>query len=223
MEIGAIIPAFNAGIGIASVIKELKSHVGNKIIVVNDGSTDGTATYALKENVIVLSHKHNRGKGAALRTGFSKAIELNWDAVITLDADGQHNPIFVPYFIGRYKETGADIIIGSRMCNLKSMPPHRILSNRITSKILSWRIGQKIIDSQCGYRLISIDVLNEIELLTSHYDTESEIIIRSGLAGFRIDFVDIETIYNNEASSINLVLDTMRFIKLYWSSFFIKY
>ena len=222
MDIGIIIPAYNAEKRIADVIKQVKIHVDDNIILINDGSTDSTATIAKNENVIVLSHTSNRGKGAALRTGFSQAMALNWKGVITIDADGQHNPEYIPKFIEYFKLTGADIIIGSRMANLKSMPFHRVLSNKITSKLLSWRIGQKIIDSQCGYRFICTDVFKKIDLFTSHYETESEILIRGGLAGFKIDFIDIDTIYKNEPSSINLYIDTWRFIKLYWQSFFGK-
>ncbi len=222
MDIGVLIPAFNAETSIASVIQQVKIYAGHNIIVINDGSTDRTAIIAKKENVIVLSHKYNQGKGAALRTGFSKAMALNWKGVITIDADGQHNPGYITKFSEHFRLTGADIIIGSRMTSLQLMPFHRIISNKITSKLLSWRIGQKIIDSQCGYRFICADVLKEIELFTSHYETESEILIRSGLAGFTIDFIDIDTIYKNEPSSINLFLDTWRFIKLYWHSFFRK-
>lgn len=220
MDIGVIIPAFNAEKSIEHIIQQVKMQVGHNVIVVDDGSFDNTGAIAANENIIVLSHKYNQGKGAALRTGFKKAKALNWKGVITIDSDGQHNPEYITKFIEHYNSTRADIIIGSRMNNLQSMPFHRVLSNKITSKLLSWRIGQEIVDSQCGYRFICTDVLREIKLVTSHYETESEILIRSGMAGFKIDFIDIDTIYKNEPSSIKLFLDTWRFIKLYWQSFF---
>ena len=100
------------------------------------------------------------------------------------------------------------------------MPFHRVFSNTTTSKLVSWRIGQKIIDSQSGYRIINMDVLKNITLKTSHYDTETELLLKSGCLGYKIGFIDIDTIYHNEPSSIHLFLDTWRFIELYWSSFF---
>ena len=220
MKIGAIVPAYNAGQRLISVIDEIKKYFGQRIIIVDDGSTDDTLTIARSKEVIVLSHSQNKGKGEALKTGFEKALFLNWDALVTIDADGQHNPYFIPKFLDALKQKKNDIIIGSRMKNIAGMPFHRTFSNKTTSKLVSWRVGQKIVDSQSGYRLITADVLKNIILKTSHYDTETEIVLKSGLMGYKIGFIDIETIYQNEPSSIRLFLDTWRFIKLFWSSFF---
>ena len=222
MKIGAIVPAYNAGKRLVSVIDDIKKYLGQRIIVVDDGSIDNTVTVANEKDVIVLSHSQNKGKGEALKTGFRKALSLNWSAVITIDADGQHNPYFIQKFLIALEQKKFDIIIGSRMKDLSTMPFHRTFSNITTSKLISWRIGQKIIDSQSGYRLIKTEVLKNITLTTSHYDTETELLLRGGFIGYRIGFIDIDTIYHNEPSSIRLFLDTGRFIKLFWSSFFWK-
>jgi len=220
MKIGALIPAYNAEKEIHATIKGIEKYLDD-IIVIDDGSKDRTVTIARESKVTVLCHKQNQGKGAALKTGFIKALSSNWDAVITIDADGQHSPNFIPLFIESFCQNSYDIIIGSRMNNLHSMPFHRLLSNKITSYMVSKRIRQKIIDSQCGFRLIKAEVLRKISLQTSHYDTESEILLKSGLLGYRIGFIDIDTIYgNNSSSSIRIYLDTWRFVKLYCSSFF---
>jgi len=220
MIVGAIIPAFNAADKISAVIHNVKSYLGQNIIVIDDGSVDNTKEVAAKTNVVVLCHDKNLGKGAALKTGFQKALSLKWDAIITLDADGQHNPAYIPELIRAFSKKKYDIIIGSRMGNLKKMPFHRIFSNKTTSKLLSWRLGQQLQDSQSGYRIIRSIVLRNINLYTSHYDTETEVILKSGLLDYKIGFIDIETIYQNEPSSIRLITDTWRFIKLYFSSFF---
>ncbi len=220
MKVGAIIPAYNAGSKIASVVDAVKKYLGRRIIVVDDGSSDNTLTEIKDKNIFVLSHKTNKGKGEALKTGFKKALSLNWDALITIDADGQHNPEYIQSFIKEIENKSLDVIIGSRMRDISTMPFHRRFSNITTSKFVSWRIGQKIIDSQSGFRIIKSDVLKKISLKTCHYDTESELLLKSGLLGYRIGFINIDTIYNNEPSSIRLFTDTWRFIKLYWISFF---
>ena len=220
MKVGAIIPAYNAGNRLEYVIDNLNKYVGSRIILVDDGSKDNTVAIARRKGAIVLSHRENKGKGEALKTGFKKSLTLNWEAVITIDADGQHNPQFIPFFINTLEQGNFDIIIGSRMKDIRNMPFHRIFSNKTTSKFVSWRIGQRIIDSQSGYRIIKSDVLKNISLKTSHYDTETELLLKSGLQGYKIGFIDIDTIYNNEPSSIRIILDTWRFIKLYLSSFF---
>ena len=222
MKIGALIPAYNAEKNIISVINELEKYFGQLIIVVNDGSTDNTLKLISQKNITVLSHKQNRGKGEALKTGFQKSLILKWDAVITIDADGQHNPKLVPLFIAALNKSDNDIIIGSRMRDIRTMPFHRIFSNKITSQFVAWRVKQKILDSQSGYRIIKTEVLKNVSLKTSHYDTETELILRASLRGYKIGFIDIDTIYNEAPSSIRLLLDTWRFIKLYLSSFFWK-
>ena len=221
MKYGAIIPAYNVEKKLAGVIDEIKHYLEN-IIVVNDGSSDSTKTVANNCDVIVLSHKNNSGKGAALITGFHKAISLNWDAIITLDADGQHDPNSIPDFINFFENNTDDVdfIIGSRMKDISSMPLHRIFSNKTTSQLISWRIKQKITDSQSGYRLLKSDIVKNINLTTNHYDTETEILLKSGLSGYKISMLDINTIYNDASSSMHLLLDTLRFIKLYWQSLF---
>ncbi|MBN2011330.1 glycosyltransferase family 2 protein [candidate division KSB1 bacterium] len=215
MRLGIIIPAFNAGSRLHSVLTGVKKYTKN-IVVINDGSTDNTQKIALNDKVPVLSHLQNLGKGGALKSGFAYALNAKWELVITLDADGQHDPSFIPYFIDAYRITNDAIIIGSRMTSLESMPFHRILSNKITSGLVGLLSGIRVLDSQSGYRLIHSDVLKTIKLHTSRYETETEILIKSGLKGFRCSAINISTIYNGEPSSMHLVKDTLRFIKLYF-------
>jgi glycosyltransferase involved in cell wall biosynthesis len=219
MKLGIIIPAYNAENFIVSVIEQIKHYFDGDIIIVNDGSTDDTLKKLNQSDVIVLSHNENRGKGAALKTGFAKALKIGCEAVFTIDADGQHDPRFIPDFIAAIQQSDFDIIIGSRMHQLSAMPIHRIFSNKVTSGLISLRIGQRIMDSQSGYRLIKTNVIRKISLTTNHYDTESELLIKSGIAGYRIGYVNIQTIYNNEPSSMRIFTDTRRFVKLFWSSY----
>ena len=224
MRVVFLIPAYNSEATLGDVLSKLVSeHPQQDILVIDDGSSDNTAAIAKKFGVQVISHGENRGKGAALRTGFQRVLEMGADAVMTLDADGQHDPMWTQKFIeAMLDKNDRDVIVGTRMHDLRSMPFHRRLSNRITSKMVSIRCGQKIEDSQCGYRLIRTDVLKHIQLTTRHFDTESEFLLKACLIGFKIGFIPISTIYNDKGSSIRHISDTFRFAQLYLRSLFWK-
>jgi glycosyltransferase involved in cell wall biosynthesis len=219
---GAIVPAYNEESRVVSVLRDLKKqlHAGN-IVVIDDGSTDRTAETARAEGVHVVRHEHNKGKGDALKAGFAHFYDRpHVEAVFTLDADGQHDPVEIPAFIERYEQTGADVIIGSRMADTSAMPPLRIMTNRFTSAVITMRSGCRIADSQSGYRLIKVALLRRLKLVTSRFDTESEILIRAARSGAVIDEVPIQTIYAGEKSKINPLRDTLRFFRLVVRSFF---
>jgi hypothetical protein len=221
MRFAVVIPAYNSERTIGDVIKRVTQVIPEQsIIVVNDGSVDQTVKLCETAGVQVLSYPQNRGKGAALKQGFLKALESDYEAVFTLDADGQHPPELIPKFIECFEQKSVDIVIGSRMDSLKNMPFSRILSNKITSWLISQRIQQQVEDSQCGFRLIRRAVIENLRLNSDKFDFESEIIIKAGLAGYQICSVPIETIYHNYGSSINHVTDTFRFIRLFVRSLF---
>ncbi len=217
-SICAIIPAYNAERTIGILIERVKKFIPLKdIIVVDDGSNDMTSKIAFDRGVNVLKHDENYGKGKALKTGFEFARSNNYDAVLTLDADLQHDPDEIPKFIDKLNE-GFDIVIGNRMRNLKSMPIERIFSNKITSFLISLRTGRKIPDSQCGFRLIKRAVIEKISAKSDGFGFESEFLIKALLAGFKVGFVEIKTIYNGERSYIKHFGDTFKFIAIYTRS-----
>lgn len=216
-----LIPAYNEERNLKRLLDELKNYVDKeRIIVVDDGSKDNTRVIAEKCGVCVIFHKSNLGKGEALRRGFKEAIKKNVSWVITMDSDMQHLPTDIPKFLEKAGEGNVDVILGSRMNNIKDMPFHRILSNKITSFLISLRIGQKVEDSQCGFRIIRKNVIEEISLKKSHFSLESELLLKAGLKNFKIESVRIETIYNNSKSNINPLRDTLGFIFVFILSFF---
>lgn len=212
-----LIPAYNSAASLATLlhdIGQLKSPPQN-IIVVDDGSTDQTATIALKGEATVLRNKRNMGKGYSLRFGFKYFLERSTSSyVLCMDADLQHPVSSVPGFIKQTESDKTFIVIGNRSKSLREMPFLRVLSNRITSALLSLITGQKIKDSQCGFRLIRREVLENIRLTENGFQLESEFIIEAVKNKYPLRFINIPTIYNQEESNINHLGDTFRFIRL---------
>lgn len=212
-RVSALIPSYNEARTIGGIIKDLKG-IGFVVYVVDDGSKDETANIAASEGAIVVKHEKNKGKGASLREGFRHILKRGFDAVLVMDGDGQHKVEDVGSFIRKMQDSGADIVVGNRMCDTSSMPPVRIYTNLLMSKLISWITGTHIPDTQNGFRLIKCDVLKKVTLESSHYDIESELIIKAARQGFRIESVPVKTVYNLEKSRINPVIDTLRFIRL---------
>jgi len=215
-SLGIVIPALNAECSLPSVLKSLKDVISDNtsVIIVDDGSTDATSAVCEKFGCTIVRHSKNRGKGAALRSGFDVALQNECDPVITLDADGQHDPSFIPTFCTEMDNSGADIIVGNRMKSTSTMPMDRYLSNSISSFIVSLACGTRISDSQCGYRLIKANVLKNITLTTEHFETETELLIKAASAKYKFSCVSINTTYNKASSAINRSVDTIRFIRL---------
>ena len=213
MRVCVLIPAYNEARAIAPIASTAAKKV-ETVIVVDDGSSDATAEEGRRAGAVVLSHAENRGKGAALRTGFRYALEKGFDGVLVMDADGQHNPADIDTFLARAAEADAGIILGNRMGETRNMPPVRYLTNRFTSAVISAMAGQRIPDSQCGFRFIRSPVLRGMELKTGRFETESEMLIEAGRGGWRIDSVRISTIYGAEKSKIKPFVDTLRFLRL---------
>ena len=185
---------------------------GLKVLVVDDGSRDGTARAARAAGAEVVSHPENLGKGAALRTGFAAALSCGAAGVVTMDADGQHPPQCLPRFLEA--ASGADLVLGCRMGQARAMPWLRRHTNRTMSRVVSGIARVPLKDTQCGYRWISAAVLRGVRLGTGHYETESELLIRAARAGFRIAEVPIPAVYAGEESHIRRGRDTVRFLRL---------
>jgi glycosyltransferase involved in cell wall biosynthesis len=212
-----LIPAYNASSTISELIEKTSKFADkDDIVVIDDGSEDQTHATAQRAGAVALKHRINKGKGEALKTGFRYALEKNYDALFTIDADLQHDPSSIRDFLQKANKDFSGIIIGTRDINLKKMPFPRWLTNNLTSAILSVLSGQTIRDSQSGYRFISTRVLEGIKLKAKKYDLESEILVKAGRSGFKIDSVAIKTIYRGGKSFINPFVDTGRFIKLMW-------
>jgi glycosyltransferase involved in cell wall biosynthesis len=190
-KVVAIIPALNAERTVPRVIEAARQQI-EPVVVIDDGSSDRTGEVARAAGAIVLRHEVNRGKGAALKTGFRWARENGYDGVITLDADGQHLPSEVPKFLRQRQAGGEDLIIGGRAHLFGQMLPRRRNANRFSAWCIAKCSGVPITDSQSGFRFYSGRLIDAIQLRTDGFDMESEVIVRAGRKGFRIVTIPID-------------------------------
>ncbi len=191
MKVMALIPALNAERTLPTVLLGVREQLQD-VVVVDDGSTDRTGDVARELGVTVIRHPVNRGKGGALKTGFAHALGNGYDAVITLDADGQHLPAQIPKFLAAFAESSADLIIGGRAHLFSQMLPRRRMANRFSAWVIAKCSGARVTDSQSGFRLYSAHLLRSIHLRTEGFDMESEVIVRAGRKGFRVITIPID-------------------------------
>lgn len=205
-----IIPALNEERRIADVVRRVRDQIP-EVVVVDDGSRDGTAREAGAAGATVLKHEVNRGKGAALETGFRYACERGFDFAVTMDGDGQHDPDDLPRFIEAHARTGIPVWVGNRMADTGSMPFVRRMTNRYMSWLLSREMGQSVPDTQCGYRLFHCTVIPHVAVETTGFAAESEVLLKLADRDIRIGSVAVATIYRDEKSKISPIRDALRF------------
>jgi glycosyltransferase involved in cell wall biosynthesis len=211
----ALIPAYNEAAHVGSVVALVRAHL--PVLVVDDGSTDDTAARAEKAGAVVLRQVPNQGKGVALRSGFRWALDEGYDAVLTLDADGQHDPAEIPRFLQAHAATGADLIIGAR--DFSQMPFIRRLSNTVGRWSFSWAIAQPIRDNQSGFRMIGRRLLEALlDSDETGFEFEVEVIVTCVLGGFALEWVPIQTIYAGERSHIRPWHHTVNFFRVVWQT-----
>lgn len=210
LKLCVIVPAYMEQRKISDVVKRILKYARH-VIVIDDGSTDRTSEEAAAAGATVLRCERNIGKGAALNTGFNYARENDFDCLITMDADGQHDPADIPRFTEAYVRTGIPVLIGNRMGDPGNMPFFRICTNRLMSWYLSRTMKQYVPDTQCGFRLYRCDVIPFIATEAEHFAAESEILLHVAARGIRIDSISIAAVYSDEKSKINPFKDTIRF------------
>jgi len=205
-KICVVIPAFNASTTIGDVVKGAFKYV-DTVIVADDSSNDDTVNIAEKAGAEVITTTKNRGKGNALKVLFRKAIKKGCNAVITMDADGQHDAKEIPIFIKEFKQYPESIILGSRMHDDKKIPSTRYKSMLIARFYISLASNQFIEDTQCGFRLYPLSIINQICLVTDKYITETEILLKAGNLGIAIRQVNVQTIYSRNGSHFKPIMD----------------
>jgi glycosyltransferase involved in cell wall biosynthesis len=210
-QILVLIPANNEAAHISGVVKRACEYL--PVLVIDDGSIDQTASLAAEAGAEVFSQSPNQGKGKALMTGFRLALEKGYDAIITLDGDGQHDPDEIPLFIDAYQAKQPDLVIGKR--DFSKMPPVRRVSNTIGTYMLSWALGQWVPDNQSGYRLVSRRLAQDtLTYQESGFEFEVEIVIRCIHLGYSLAWIPIRTIYGDEKSHISPLKHVVNYFRV---------
>lgn len=211
-----LIPAYNIAPYIGELLTKVSDYFdASRIIVVDDGSTDETAFIARSFGVNLIVHPTNYGKGVALKSGFAHFLATDGEWVMTIDGDLQHSPDKIPEFIAKASEGSYDVIIGTRLSELDTMPLDRRFSNLTTSKILSLVTRDDIRDSQCGFRIINRRMVEGLSQLPGiRFEFETECILNWSRRSARIGWVPVPTMYHGSSSSINRIFDTMLFCKV---------
>jgi len=210
-----LIPAHNEGPRIGAVAAAARAHL--PVLVIDDGSADDTAARAGEAGAEVLRLTPNRGKGAALRAGFRRALDEGYDGALTLDGDGQHDPREIPLFLDACRRAPQDLVIGAR--SFRQMPWVRRLSNTIGRWSLSWALGRPVRDNQSGYRWISRRLMAELlDSRESGFEFEVEMLVICVRRGWALDWVPIRTIYGDQASHIRPLHHVVHFSRMVWKT-----
>ncbi len=222
MKICAVLPCYNVGDLCVPVIEQTTGFV-DKILAVDDGSTDDTPKHLARTGVATLTHKQNAGKGVALITAFNHILDdpeyEEYDSILTIDGDGQHKPQEIPALIEAYAREPDSLVVGTREVDRPDIKRRRRWGNITSRYFISWACGQYIPDTQSGFRIFSRELLTRIlpGLGPGRYETETAFLILAARAGRRIVPAPISTIYTEEAeqvSSFNPYLDTYLVFKV---------
>ena len=210
-----MIPAYRARHTLASVVHPLRDALpAVRVVIVDDGSEDETATIAEALADCTISLGRNRGKGAALRAGFESALRFGDDVVLTLDADGQHDPSYAPMLLRALDD--CDIVIGQRARAGSTMPLRRRMTNAMATMAIARVAGIRLEDTQSGFRAIRRRVLERVQAHGDRYEFETDFLIRAARAGFRVCNVEIPTLYG-PTSHFRSVSDSVRIVRTIWS------
>ena len=206
MKIIVGIPAFNEEKNIAAIITKL-ADITDTIIVCNDGSSDLTSDIAEKMGAFVINHEKNLGYGAAIRSIFLKAKELDGDILVTFDADGQHRIEDIEKVTKPIIDQEVDLVIGSRFLDEseKEVPRYRKVGIKVITKITNASIKKQLTDSQSGFRAYSKKVVNELNPSELGMGISTEILIKASNKNFRITEVPIKILYSGDTSTHNPV------------------
>jgi glycosyltransferase involved in cell wall biosynthesis len=211
-ECAVVIPCANEARTISELVGAARK-VLPQVIVVDDGSVDGTGALAATAGAEVIRHEGTHGKGAALKAGWRRAMEKGFSWALTMDGDGQHAAGDIPTLLAAAARGDVDLVVGNRMTNAGQMPWLRRRVNEWMSRRLSRAAGVDLPDSQCGFRLMRLSAWSALSLKTEHFEIESEVLLGFVARKYTVKFVPVQVIYKNERSKINPVRDTARWFR----------
>jgi glycosyltransferase involved in cell wall biosynthesis len=200
-RLAAVIPAFNEAGTIRDVAARTLRHV-SEVVIVDDGSTDGTGAALAGLPVTLIRNERNRGKAFSIARGARHAIARGAEAIVTLDGDGQHRPEDIPRLVAAHERDPAALIVGSRLHDRARIPRDRYLANRFANFWIAWAAGQPVADSQSGFRIYPAGLLRDLSPRAERgpgFVFESEILIEAGRRGIRIADVPVSAVYPERA------------------------
>jgi hypothetical protein len=208
-----VIPCFEGAATVGDVVRGARA-AGLPVVVVDDGSSDDSARVAEAAGATVLRHPANRGKGAALASGFAYALQAGADAVLSMDADGQHDPAEIPALLAAHAAAPDALVVGVRSFAPEDMPRRSRIGNRISTWWISRFAGQRYRDTQSGFRVYP-RALFDVPLRSTKFDTETELLLRAAKMKLPLVEVPIRTIYGpDRVTHFHGFRDTMRVIRL---------
>jgi glycosyltransferase involved in cell wall biosynthesis len=203
-KIIACMPALNEEKYIGSLVLKTRQYV-DRVIVVDDGSTDNTVEIAKLAGAEVIQHKHNKGYGAAIQSIFAEAKKLNPDVLVILDADGQHNPQEIPNLIKPILDGDYDCVIGSRQGQAKKIPFYRRIGQRIILRSVKTISENQLNDSECGFRAFSRKAIKTLKLKESGMAVSAETVAEATRKNLKITQVPVNVTYNQDSSTLHPV------------------
>jgi glycosyltransferase involved in cell wall biosynthesis len=221
--IAVVIPCFQGAATVGEVVRGALA-TGHPVVVVDDGSSDGTAAAAERAGATVLRHPSNHGKGAALATGFAWARAHDAAAVLTLDADGQHDPAEAGRLLAAHAHHPRALVVGVRSFAPSEMPRRSRIGNKFSTWWISRFAGRHHSDTQSGFRVYPRALYAEVRLRTRRFETETELLLRAAKLGLPLVEVPIQTIYGpGRVTHFHGLRDTLRVLRLvlgspFWSA-----
>ena len=195
MRVAIVIPAYQAAATIGDVVSRVRTVLRDaQVILVDDGSDDGTGEEGRGKGATVLTHPRNRGKGVALRSGIARACTEGAEAIVTLDGDGQHPPDQIPRLLQPIGDRAADLVLGARARN-GPMPVSRRFTNWLSASLASRIGGQTVTDAQTGFRAFTRALAEQVQPVGDRYEFEANFLLEALRAGYRVASVEVPTIY----------------------------